>query len=326
MDGRVSDLAVRQRLRAPSLESLIRQRRLLYFATLMRSDAHALITMVSLVGADGQPLLPWTRMLFEDLRALRTFHGHKLSELGDPSVDAQSWVRLAVRYPRPWSELVNTFVVQEAAREAAAPAAAVGPQHVCHTCSAAGCPSAFHTAKSLQAHMRSKHGVHNALKRYVDGTGVCPVCCTKFASRTRLLSHVAERRMRGRASHTCGMVLATGAFPQLDPLTSARCDAADAQLRKKARTEGHSQPLARHAAAKRTKRRCEPDDMRGLPRRRVLAKVPDIERQRAKVRSLLFTDASGPRKKIRVAGKSPAHLVARRDLLATARRIATQGA
>mmetsp|Transcript_15780 Transcript_15780/g.40697 ORF Transcript_15780/g.40697 Transcript_15780/m.40697 type:complete len:447 (+) Transcript_15780:64-1404(+) len=68
--------------------------------------------------------------------------------------------------------------------------------------------------------MRFKHGVHNALTRYVDGSGVCPVCCTAFSTRTRLLSHVAERRLRGRATPTRGMILATGAIPRLDPTTS----------------------------------------------------------------------------------------------------------
>ena len=323
--GRVNDLQVRRRLNAPSLESLIRQRRLLYFATLMRSDAHALISMLSVVDNDGSPLLPWARVLFEDLRSLREFHGHKLGELGDPAGDILPWVRLASRYPRPWSELVNAFIVHEAARETKVSAPAVGPQHACHICRTEGSDAAFISMKALQLHMRTKHGVQNALKRFIDGSGACPVCCATFSSRTRLLAHVAEQRRRGRATHTCGMILATGAFPQIDPVTAARCDADDARRRREARREGHSQPLAGHAAAKRTRWRCVPDAHSLMPRRRIRAKASGIELRRAKVRAQLFAADGGPRKRYRVAGKSSAPWVVHKDLLTTARRIASQG-
>jgi hypothetical protein len=316
----VSNFTVRQRLGVPALDSLIRQRRLLYFSTMLRSDAHALKSMLSILDQRGVPLSPWTKLLYDDLRSLRDFHGAKLCELNDPSSDIKSWVRLATKYPEAWSQLVKSFVVFSSVSEVkgGVQPAGIGPCFTCKICPASG--ASFPTLKSLQAHMRSQHGVTNALKRFIDDSGVCPGCCTLFASRSRLLAHISERRNRGRSAISCNALLETGIFPEVSGDVIAACDATDRAARCDARKHGHSQPVVQHASAKRAR-------IRGVAgiglkhKTRLLQKTPEVEVRRAHVRALLLDVDGLPRKRRRISSKMKTGEVVVQNLRFTSQKV-----
>ena len=298
-----SNLVVRKRLGMPVLETFIRQRRLLYSNAMLRSDAQALKSMLSICDPHGVPVGQWVKLHYDDLCALRDYQGSRLAELGDPLNDITSWARLATEYPAVWGQLIRSLVVYSSTAESRCDGrvAGAGPEFECNLChTGAAC---FPTLKALQSQMRSQHKVSNALKRYIDDSGVCPACCTMFASRTRLLSHVSERRTRGWSPISCNALLNTGVLPEFDAEKLRACDEADRTSRRAALKQGHSQPVVQHAAAKRARQR-------GVAKAgfrqntRLTRKTRNVDVQRAHARYLLLNADGMPRKRCRITSKT----------------------
>ena len=100
------------------------------------------------------------------------------------------------------------------------------------------------TRKSLAAHMRTKHTKCSDTARFIGMAPVCPVCCIRFSTRTRLLAHLSETRSRGKRSATCGSVVRAGLVRKVSDEIFSRATECDRVARSKARKRGCTQPLA----------------------------------------------------------------------------------
>ena len=239
---KVSNEAVRVKLGAPSLQCIIMKRRLLLFLTLARSDLHHIHCLLSCCVAGGAPS-PWVQQVVADLRFVAAYHNGKLAELGDPVDNASAWLLFMLKFPGAYSALIKNIHVTTMPldrRKDIVKLCSPGPLHLaCSECSAS-----FYTEKALLAHRRVKHEKHAKTAKYVGRCTLCPVCCTKFASRTRLVAHLAEQRARGQRGTTCGHVIRAGLvrLPSAEDFEHA-CES-DRAKRAHARKRGKTQPLA----------------------------------------------------------------------------------
>jgi len=112
-------------------------------------------------------------------------------------------------------------------------------------CSLCAARPAFKNAKALASHMRSKHKVTSPLNKYIDTSGICPVCRTNFFSRTRVLAHVSETRVRNKTGRkTCRQKLLAGDFPEITSTIFADAAIASRTERREAQRRGRTHTLA----------------------------------------------------------------------------------
>eukprot|EP00973_Karenia_brevis_P004232 581606-Karenia_brevis.AAC.1 len=78
----MSDLKVRQLLNVPSIDCVVRRKRLAYLSRLARTSFHSLPALLQQRDRMGKPL-PWVQLVLADLQVLwRSVP--QLAELGDP--------------------------------------------------------------------------------------------------------------------------------------------------------------------------------------------------------------------------------------------------
>jgi hypothetical protein len=130
---------------------------------------------------------------------------------------------------------------------------------------------AFKSAKALASHMRSKHKVTNPLNRYIDNSGICPVCGTSFFSRARVLTHVSETRVRNKSGRkSCRQRLLAGEFPTVSDTVFTDAVLATRTERREAQRRGRTHVLATLPA----KRRVSPEPYSGVrPLKRLRVKT-----------------------------------------------------
>ena len=103
--------------------------------------------------------------------------------------------------------------------------------YTCRTCSP---PVCFSSEQALMSHQRSKHGVRNPIRTYIDNSCVCPGCKTRFGNRLSVITHLSDKRRpkcREFVVQHC---------PPLDADTVSQLDLMDNELRKAGRKAGHS--------------------------------------------------------------------------------------
>ena len=105
------DLEIRKYLEVPSIDCLVRKRRLYYFSRIACSNCvqlHALLQQV----VNGRRL-PWVELICDDLRVLQQCVHPKLAELPDPAVDdmggLNEWWALARSYPREFKSIIELY-------------------------------------------------------------------------------------------------------------------------------------------------------------------------------------------------------------------------
>jgi hypothetical protein len=182
-----TDARVRALLEAPSLQCTLMQRRLLLLASVLRNGSPRILSMLAARGQGGQ-LLPWVRLVCNDLKRLAEFHGDKLEELGDPSENGSRWASFIVDFPRAWRELVksvfyNTMEGDMAAKSKSGSGEWGSCPPAAHKCLRCSC--SFPTAKALDTHMKSKHKARAPAARKIGLSLVCPSCHVKFSTRSR---------------------------------------------------------------------------------------------------------------------------------------------
>eukprot|EP00973_Karenia_brevis_P042018 5817041-Karenia_brevis.AAC.1 len=64
--------------------------------------------------------------------------------------------------------------------------------------------------------MRICHKVRNPVHKYIDDSGVCPVCRTVLGSRAKVIAHASEKRCRGKKRLTCNEILLHGGVPEIE--------------------------------------------------------------------------------------------------------------
>ena len=140
------------------------------------------------------------------------------------------------------------------------------------------CMKSFITRKQLVTHERRSHGIRAAPRLWAGESAECPVCHTRFSTRTRLIAHLSETRVRyGR--HPCRSKL--DLFPQIPEAECRRLDELDRLARGAAQRAGHSHPLSTGRP-----RKASPPPMPAAKRRRLLFKqpVPDLPNPNKRIR------------------------------------------
>ena len=185
-----------------------------------------------------------------------------------------AWTLLITEFPDEWKELVNGYTDYEDS----CTDRVVQSYHGQHefTCSLCASSPAFKSAKALASHIRCKHKVTNPLNKYIDNSGICPVCKTNFHSRTRVLAHVSETRIRNKSGRqTCRQILQAGHFPEISESILADATLAARTERREAQRRGRTHALATLPA----KRQAAPEqyrELRPLKRLRIKTAPADI--------------------------------------------------
>jgi len=194
-----SDLEVRRRLKAPSVECVFARARLRYVRRVVLRQPKTLLALLA-VRYKGQ-LLPWVSLVLADLRAMRSAVACCCA-MPDPECDASPWVVL-MQNSAKWMQALSCFKYYETCIGAAdshvvvtsatAPAGAWDASgHIAFKCNM--CESAFLNAKALLAHQRTKHQRRVEQRYYSNKEGVCQCCGTMFHTHARLLRHLTDRR------------------------------------------------------------------------------------------------------------------------------------
>jgi hypothetical protein len=293
----LSDIAVRRLLSVPSLDCIIRRRRLQHLSAIIQADIGSLVALLAATdGSVDKKRMPWTLLIIEDMRQLQSYHMDKLTDLGDPVLSAHKWHTFIRTYPMEWKVLVRQYTTFCSICDRTSPSpnrpatkhllsgmeadATVNLlQWPCPECAESHITNAYQSNKALQAHRRVKHGSRIDLRSYVDDSGCCPVCRTRFATRLRVIAHLSEQRRRGRCTTTCGQRLYEGQFHRLAPERVKMLDLRDTEARRAARRSGRVQPIVPYAA-KRTRRRAQPDNSSETHVLEAQRQSPTVKRRR----------------------------------------------
>ena len=239
---KITDEQVRIHLNMPSLACFMVRRRLLLAAAVSRSELSDLKVLLAVRAVDGSPIA-WTKQVQDDFRLLARFHSPKLDELGDPVSNACAWASFICSYPQEFAALVRKLVLHTMPLDkVVGKISKIESQASTHKC--LQCGAGFQSRKALLTHIRVKHHQCSDTSRVVGVDPVCPVCMTRFSSRTRLLAHLAETRVRGKRVLTCGTVVRAGLVAHISPDDLATARLQDRHARSDSRKRGHTQPLA----------------------------------------------------------------------------------
>ena len=247
-----SDFEVREMLGIPSLDNMIRKRRLQYLGRLARSKLDALVAILQTVSTQGE--MPWVTTIRGDLALLKRHLPRELGSMSDPYNDLLPWWILARDHPREWKQLLNRFhtcrddvelleqqrAVVETQDNPSGGVVSNDPvdAQLGHVCSV--CKKAFPTYKQMSAHARSAHGRMSDFRVKIGNISRCPVCETEFYTRSRLLRHLSERRVRSKArGEPCQTALLRLQLPDVPNEEFQKLEAEDASTRRSYRRGGH---------------------------------------------------------------------------------------
>ena len=139
----------------------------------------------------------------------------------------------------------NTFVpsrkVETGSSEPFSAAHRPSGSHVCDKCNAGG----FKSAKALQQHARIKRGVVSEIPRLVGDVSVCPVCKTDFRTRTRLMAHLSETRVRSvTRGVSCNALFLASKTAAVDGIALVKLHKVHCNAIKAASIDGHTHQIA----------------------------------------------------------------------------------
>ena len=238
-----TDLEIRMRLMQPSVDCLVMRPRLRYLGRLVRNSPPTLLAL--LAARPGGASLPWVTLLVSDLGKLRALVA-LCSALPPPEGVADAWVTFISESPVRWANAVSMLYFTDSCcdRGGAAPVGGGTRPFSCHECDAC-----FATARARDQHLRIRHHVRCLQWSYAGADATCPVCCTVFGSRLRLLSHLCDSR---RAACWEAMRASPARYPPLPQKKVAELDELDKVQRRDAQRQGLS-----HAPAQGPARRAD---------------------------------------------------------------------
>ena len=197
-EQRESDLAVRWRLKMPSIECILIRMRLRYLQRIFARKPKTLIAILSL-RVNGAPI-PWVGLVRADLRAVWSSVA-LCSRMPDPAQTFEPWERI-LRSKDKWKQILSSFTHVESSfgpdrcggssAEADLSLQVKALSHASHLCSF--CSDTFLSYKSMVLHQRTKHGARVEQRYFSNKHGDCQVCLTTFHTHARLLRHLTDRR------------------------------------------------------------------------------------------------------------------------------------
>jgi hypothetical protein len=256
--GGVTDLFVRTKLIAMSIDCIMRRARLKYIARLVRSGTHIVLNLVSQV--DGDTRLPWMKLLISDFSVLRLELPRIFVDCPRFDEDPDFYYRMMRNCPNEWKQIVDTYKTSLNDTENPLLSTSgldtqvidqpiITKNFACNLCDHG--TAIFRTSKALQAHRRTKHVERSAIIQYIADTSVFPVFKVDFQSRLRLVTHASDSRIRSKTRGTCCRnEILHGAFPLVPEDELTRLNLRDRDGRRAAAKAGHSHEMARVSAKK----------------------------------------------------------------------------
>lgn len=182
-----SDLAVRQRLQAPSIDCLVLRKRFRYYH---RVVTHQPSTVWALMQARprGRPL-PYVAQVIVDLDLLRRL-APELDAVPGCTEAPGAWMSRMREHD--WPAIVQRVFFCESSLDKKAVQGCHAPPGVQFRCDS--CDASFPTNKALLQHKRIAHKQTAPIKAFIDDSGVCPACKTDFLERHRVMRHVSDSR------------------------------------------------------------------------------------------------------------------------------------
>ena len=228
-----SDLEVRLKLKAPSVDCVLRCKRLVYFGRVVRQGPTELHSL--LAPCPPLPRLPWVQLVLEDLQCLWRMSA-LCSGLPDPSESFAPWVQFIAESPARWSHSVNCIFFVESVCDLGTPVLPPTSSPIASfKCDLCNC--AFASDRALRSHRRAKHGTRVSQRLYCLADGTCQVCGTRYRSRLRLLAHLCDSRRTRCWEAICAR---PASYVKLSDSECSRLDSIDNDLRHEARRCGHS--------------------------------------------------------------------------------------
>ena len=207
-----------------------------------------------------------------------------------PRNDVHSYWCVARDFPYEWGQLVrqfndldDEFATMGGQEESSnAPSALrlisflVLPAHSCELCG-----RTFRSEWQLANHKWSKHKLRCNIREFVSDISRCPVCCTEFFSRARLLKHLLDKRVRSSIRGAlCRAWFLRRSLKSVPPERLIELDARDAAAVKTSRRQGHTNLVVDRPCQKQgpsiLKRRLVPLDS-ARPRKRLRVKTRPYE-------------------------------------------------
>ena len=253
----MSDREVRVRLGVPSLDSLVRQRRLLYLSRVARSPNQTLFALIRARGPKGE-FTTWLRPFFRDIEVLRRAREKELESMPDPMSNFEAWWELAGKFPNEWKELVEAVLSpdDDTCRGDVGgcvdkPSSSSSPSPPGGVCAFAceQCGFSFEDRRRLAVHSWSKHKQTSRIREYVGNESKCRICKVEFHTRDRLLKHLSERRVRSKhRKYTCAELWMDQDPPKVDDAVLCGLESSVKECRKRARREGHRHTIVERPA------------------------------------------------------------------------------
>ena len=132
---------------------------------------------------------------------------------------------------------------------AACTVATDGRQHVSNSFTCQICNASFDCRRSLACHQWAKHRITSDFRKYVGPISKSPICEVEFFSRSRLIKHLSERRLRSKhRTRTCQDALLNSNLAQVPEHILEPLEAENTRERKVARKLGHTNVLSSRPA------------------------------------------------------------------------------
>ena len=213
-----SDLEVRQQLSIPSLDCVVRSKRLKYLARVASCEMWPLRAALNLKGNLGERM-PWVSLILDDFRCIFEALPKTLGNLTPPWLDPEPTWQLITQYPKEWCRIVDLFFTfyddpirwntEERATLADSGNPSWGSRAASVSFACSDCGHTFGSEKALNQHKRKKHHQLRSTDKYVPDWTQCPVCFTQFDSRESLIVHLSEYRVRSKhREFSCAEVFA----------------------------------------------------------------------------------------------------------------------
>ena len=191
---RLSDLALLQKLQLPSVDNILRRRRLLYISSLICKPYPALQALLLPHSASPSP---WSQRVLADLQAIPRLAPpparRDLDVLGDPrsAKGAAAWTEFIAADWWKWKRLARDVTVGSApfADDSTEPLTVPCPE----------CAKLFSSSKAVATHRMRVHGHRKPVASVIPaGATTCPACSKVFATTRQLLDHAQYRARKCR--------------------------------------------------------------------------------------------------------------------------------
>ena len=172
---------------------------MIYLTRIPLADLPSLVALLQ-THVNGSQRLPWSDLVRVDLSVLYHALPDIFSNVPPPYIDVAPYWQIIGEFPNMWREIVMRYSTPRDDVVSCLKQSGSGLTNVfkCDLCAGAS----FETGKALAQHKRMKHCVKSTVCSSLPDTSVCPICHADFRCRSRLISHLSDKRIRSKTRGT----------------------------------------------------------------------------------------------------------------------------